>query len=49
VNALSNFVADPVRVVGFNPYSCLADFLVAEAQLHEVKLKESVAATGGAR
>jgi hypothetical protein len=49
VNALSNFVADPVRVVGFNPYLRLADFLVAEAQLHEAKLKESVAATGGAR
>jgi len=28
VNALSNFVADPVRVIGFNPYARLADFLI---------------------
>ena len=35
VNALSNFVADPVRIVGFNPYSRLADFLIAEAVKHE--------------
>jgi hypothetical protein len=31
INALSNFVADPERVVGFNPYARLADFLIAEA------------------
>jgi len=49
VNALSNFVADPVRVVGFNPYSRLADYLVAEARRYESKNKESVKATGGAR
>ena len=49
VNALSNFVADPVRVVGFNPYSRLADYLVAEARRHESKNKESIKATGGAR
>jgi len=35
VNALSNFVADPVRIVGFNPYSRLADFLISEAAKHE--------------
>jgi D-ala D-ala ligase C-terminus len=35
VNALSNFVADPVRIVGFNPYSRLADFLIDEAIQHE--------------
>jgi hypothetical protein len=35
VNALSNFVADPVRIVGFNPYARLADFLIAEAVQHE--------------
>ncbi|MGA2812103.1 MAG: hypothetical protein ABSG16_11930 [Candidatus Acidiferrum sp.] len=35
VNALSNFVADPVRIVGFNPYARLADFLIAEAVRHE--------------
>ena len=48
VNALSNFVADPVRVVGFNPYSRLADFLIAEAQNHQSKPKHSIKA-GGAR
>jgi glutathione synthase/RimK-type ligase-like ATP-grasp enzyme len=30
VNALSNFVADPLRVIGFNPFENLADFLQAE-------------------
>lgn len=30
VNALSNFVADPVRVIGFNPFERLADYLQAE-------------------
>jgi hypothetical protein len=49
VNALSNFVADPVRVIGFNPYSRLADFLIAEAQRHEAALSERVAAGGGPR
>ncbi len=32
INALSNFVADPERVVGFNPYARLADYLIAEAR-----------------
>ncbi len=49
VNALSNFVADPVRVVGFNPYARLADFLIAEAQRHEANRSERVAASGGPR
>ncbi len=49
VNALSNFVADPVRVVGFNPYARLADFLMVEAQRHEAKHAERVAVTGGPR
>lgn len=49
VNALSNFVADPVRVVGFNPYSRLADFLIAEAQRHEAGVSEPVVARGGPR
>lgn len=49
VNALSNFVADPLRVVGFDPYSRLADYLIAEAQRQESKTKESAAATGGLR
>lgn len=49
VNALSNFVADPVRVVGFNPYARLADFLIAEAKRHEVSRGERVATSGGPR
>ena len=49
VNALSNFVADPVRVIGFNPYARLADFLIAEAQRHEADRSEHVAAGGGPR
>jgi hypothetical protein len=49
VNALSNFVADPVRVVGFNPYARLADFLIAEAQPRESKQAERVVVTGGPR
>jgi len=49
VNALSNFVADPVRVVGFNPYARLADFLIAEAQRHVASYNERVAAGGGPR
>src|SRR5580704_8720397 len=32
INALSNFVAAPERVVGFNPYERLADYLVAQAR-----------------
>jgi len=49
VNALSNFVADPVRVIGFNPYARLADFLIAEAQRHEANRSERVVASGGPR
>lgn len=30
INALSNFVADPVRVVGFDPFATLADWLERE-------------------
>lgn len=37
INALSNFVADPERMLGFNPYGRLADFLIAEARAHEAK------------
>jgi hypothetical protein len=36
INALSNFVADPERVVGFNPYARLADYLIGEARRHEL-------------
>ncbi|AKD04010.1 ATP-dependent carboxylate-amine ligase [Pontibacter korlensis] len=33
VNALSNFVADAVNVIGFNPHAKLVDFLAEKAQL----------------
>jgi len=49
VNALSNFVADPVRVIGFNPYSRLADFLIAEAQQHQASRPERAVVSGGPR
>ena len=34
INALSNFVADPDTVIGFNPYRRLADYLISEARVH---------------
>ncbi len=47
INALSNFVADPVRVVGFDPTERLVDALVARAGLEESD--EPAAAAGGRR
>ncbi len=41
VNALSNFVADAVNVIGFNPHALLVDFL--EAQRQDVKEAPTVA------
>ena len=41
VNALSNFVSDPVRVIGFDPYTRLADFLIQEAIRHEALVQEA--------
>jgi len=32
INALSNFVADPLRVIGFNPFERLADYLEQEIE-----------------
>jgi hypothetical protein len=49
VNALSNFVADPVRIVGFNPYSRLADFLIAEAVKHESRTLDRAASPESAK
>lgn len=34
INALSNFVADAVNVIGFNPHKRLADYLESQAQPH---------------
>jgi hypothetical protein len=46
INALSNFVADPERMLGFNPYGRLADFLIAEARTHEAKQGARLVAAG---
>jgi len=46
INALSNFVADPERVIGFNPYARLADYLITEAQRNESKDIPQVARAG---
>jgi hypothetical protein len=32
INALSNFVADAPRVIGFDPFARLVDFLEAETR-----------------
>jgi hypothetical protein len=46
INALSNFVADPERMLGFNPYGRLADFLIEEARVHETKRPARLVAAG---
>ena len=50
INALSNFVADAVNVVGFEPVDRLADYLVERARAGSVAPPEPVgrvAATSG--
>ena len=49
INALSNFVADPERVLGFNPYARLADYLIAEARTHAASQGERLATSGERR
>jgi len=49
INALSNFVADPERVIGFNPYARLADYLIDEAQRNESRQKASRVMKAGER
>jgi glutathione synthase/RimK-type ligase-like ATP-grasp enzyme len=44
INALSNFVADPVRVVGFDPTARLVDALVARAGLADAGWPPAVTA-----
>jgi hypothetical protein len=46
INALSNFVADPERMLGFNPYGRLADFLIEEARVHQTKPPARLVAAG---
>jgi len=49
INALSNFVSDPERVIGFNPYARLADYLIAEARLYAAKENARFVLAGGAQ
>jgi len=49
VNALSNFVADPERIIGFNPYRRLADFLISEALANEQRQIAQSRLAGAAR
>ena len=41
INALSNFVADPEKMIGFNPYARLADYLIEEARRNEARSSEA--------
>lgn len=36
INALSNFVSDATRLVGFDPYATLVDYLVARGRIREL-------------
>jgi hypothetical protein len=49
VNALSNFVSDPERMIGFNPYARLADYLISEARIHEASRGERLISSGSIR
>src|SRR5713101_8172168 len=49
VNALSNFVTDAERIVGFNPYKMLVDFLAdqiatlgSSIEAHRVEVPEKI-------
>jgi hypothetical protein len=39
-------VADPERMLGFNPYGRLADYLIEEARAHEGKRAARLVAAG---
>ncbi len=49
INALSNFVSDPERMIGFNPYARLADYLISEAKIHEASRSAGLVSTGSIR
>ena len=49
INALSNFVSDPERIIGFNPYARLADYLISEAKIHEASRSTGLVSTGSMR
>jgi len=41
VNALSNFVADAVNVIGFNPHQRLVDYLETRAGVRSVQASKT--------
>lgn len=49
INALSNFVSDPERMIGFNPYGRLADYLISEARIHEASQNGRLVSTESIR
>lgn len=49
INALSNFVSDPERMIGFNPYRRLADYLISEARIHEASQHGGLVSTESIR
>ncbi len=49
INALSNFVAEPERVIGFNPYARTADYLIREARQNESVTAAHLSRAGGPR
>jgi hypothetical protein len=46
INALSNFVSDPERMIGFNPYARLADYLISEARIAEASPRDGFVSAG---
>ena len=42
INALSNFVADAVNVIGFNPHERLVDYLEEQAQTISQKKRNTL-------
>lgn len=49
INALSNFVSDPEKMIGFNPYARLADFLISEARIAEAGRSSGLVSAGSIR
>jgi D-ala D-ala ligase C-terminus len=46
INALSNFVSDPEKMIGFNPYARLADYLISEARIAEASRRDGFVSAG---
>ncbi|MEP6766678.1 MAG: hypothetical protein ABJB66_20345 [Gemmatimonadaceae bacterium] len=48
INALSNFVADAPRVIGFDPWVNFVDYLVSRATAEDAEIESDLLATTGA-